>query len=300
MNFKGYLRALRHYFFYTLLSPLSTPLCLLADIAVQRRYRDAMSESKNPFNSFGRKVFSQSDEDGLTFEIIKRLNIKCGVFAECGVGDGSENNSLVLLAQGWKGIWLGAENLCFDYQTSNTRLAYEKAWITLDNIIHLLNRGLSAISAGHPDLISVDLDGNDWYIVEKLLACGFRPKVFIVEYNSKFPPPMKWKIIYDAGHVMRGDDYFGCSLAEYSELLSSSGYFLVCCNSHTGANAFFVREEYRELFPEIPDDIELIYQRSSHVYKYRDLPATSHRTISSLINDQTYDQKIVVPRNESK
>jgi hypothetical protein len=33
-----------------------------------------MRQSHNPFNKFGLKVFGQSDEDGLTLEIIRRLS----------------------------------------------------------------------------------------------------------------------------------------------------------------------------------------------------------------------------------
>ena len=49
-------------------------------------------------------MFSQSDEDGITIEILKRLKMGKGFFLELGVGDGTENNSLLLLAMGWKGI----------------------------------------------------------------------------------------------------------------------------------------------------------------------------------------------------
>jgi hypothetical protein len=69
----------------------------------------------NPLNGFGNKCFSQSDEDGITIEILKR--IKCldkGTFAEFGVGNGTENNTLILKALGWKGFWCGGEELAFD------------------------------------------------------------------------------------------------------------------------------------------------------------------------------------------
>lgn len=46
------------------------------------------------------KVYSQSDEDGITLAIVRRLDIARGVFAELGVGDGVENNTLVFLALG--------------------------------------------------------------------------------------------------------------------------------------------------------------------------------------------------------
>ena len=93
------------------------------------------------------------------------------------------------------------------------------------------------------DLISVDLDGNDFYIVEKILNSGFFPKVFILEYNAKFPPPVDFKINYNPKHEWRNDDYFGTSLQSWNNLLTKFGYKLLCCNSQTGANCFFVKKK---------------------------------------------------------
>ena len=53
-----------------------------------------------------------------------------------------------------------------------------------------MDRGMSELVVDDIDLISVDLDGNDLYFCEELLKNGFRPSVFIVEYNAKFPPPI--------------------------------------------------------------------------------------------------------------
>ena len=73
------------------------------------------------------------------------------------------------------------------------------------------------------------------------------------------PVGADWKINYDEGHQWNGDHYFGASLESLSKLFSDFGYFLVACNPHTGANAFFVRNEYRHLFADVPDKIEDIY-----------------------------------------
>ena len=62
----------------------------------------AKRDSKNPFNKYGKKIFSQTDEDGITIEIIKRMNcLNNGNFIEFGVGDGTENNTLILKSLGW-------------------------------------------------------------------------------------------------------------------------------------------------------------------------------------------------------
>ena len=72
-------------------------------------------KSENPLNKFGRKCFSQTDQDGITLEILRRIGcLADGVFAEFGVGNGMENNSLILAALGWRGFWVGSEDIAPD------------------------------------------------------------------------------------------------------------------------------------------------------------------------------------------
>jgi len=212
----------------------------LADLILFSETRQLQAEHPNPLNKFGRKCFSQTDEDGITLEILKRIGaLEGGSFVEFGVGDGTENNTLILASLGWKGFWIGERDLAFRYSLTD-RFLYQNAWITLDNILGLAQKGLAHIQVNNPDVISIDLDGNDIYFVEKLLSGKLRPKLFIVEYNAKFPPPIEFQISYDPAHVWGQDDYFGASLCSFVKLFSAHRYRLVCCNSHTGSNAFFV------------------------------------------------------------
>jgi hypothetical protein len=52
-----------------------------------------------------------NDEDGITFEIPRRIGLADGVFAEFGVGNGVENNTLAPAAAGWTGFWVDGEDL---------------------------------------------------------------------------------------------------------------------------------------------------------------------------------------------
>jgi hypothetical protein len=215
----------------------------------------------NPLLKHGGKVFSQNDEDGITFEILRRLGVARGVFAEFGVGNGVENNTLSLAAAGWSGIWIGGADLAFDTnpgRSGKLNFHFQKAWLTKSNIINLYGNGLDRIGQSRCDLISMDVDGNDYYFVNELLASGAMPKVFIVEYNGRFIPPIKFKIDYDDRHTWAGDDYFGASLASFCELFREHHYFLACCNI-TGSNAFFVQNEYKSFFEDIPTEIERLY-----------------------------------------
>jgi hypothetical protein len=241
----------------------------IRDLIVAHQTNNLQRSHPNPLNAFGGKCFSQTDEDGITLEILTRLKcIDNGTFAEFGVGNGTENNTLILKALGWKGFWVGGEDLAFEIKEPKEIFSYFKDWITLDNIDGLASRGTRNLSSTKIDVISLDLDGNDIYFVEKLLSKGFTPKLFIVEYNAKFLPPIKWQIEYDPAHTWQRDDYFGASLTSFVELFEKYGFQLVCCNSHTGANAFFVRKEYSELFGDIPKDIGKIYVAPRY-YQYK-------------------------------
>jgi hypothetical protein len=215
-------------------------------------------QHSNPLVRFGKKCFSQTDEDGITFEVIKRLGITNGTFAEFGVGDGTENNTLALLALGWKGFWVGGEDLAFDTSRSKV-LTYYKQWITRDNIFRCFAEGMRSMDAQKVDLISLDVDGNDLYFCEELLKNGACPSLFITEYNAKFPPPIRFTIRYNDEHFWRHDDYHGASLMSFVDLFERYGYRLICCNAASGSNSFFVREEDVSKFPEVPNDVEDIY-----------------------------------------
>ena len=264
----------------------------LFDMMLYHNVKNSQERAANPLNHFGRKCFSQSDEDGITLEVLRRLGCESdGTYAEFGVGNGMENNSLVLAALGWRGFWVGGEDLLPQIhlrpKSAANHFAYLKEWITLANIVALGDLGLQEIGRegrATVDVISLDLDGNDIYLVEAMLHAGFKPKLFIVEYNAKFPPPVEFAIAYDPGHVWKGDDYFGASLTSFVKLFASFGYKLVCCNAHSGANAFFVDESYRDKFQDVPGDIRDIYQEPRYWFYTQYGHPTSARTVEAILN----------------
>jgi hypothetical protein len=230
----------------------------------------------NPLLAFGRRHFSQNDEDGILQEILRRIDItQPSVFLELGVGDGTENNTIILLALGWRGIWIGGEDLAFQLPIDGARLVFLQRWITKDNAPALVNEGLAALRINLQDIrvAVVDLDGNDGHIVRALLTGGLAPDVFIVEYNAKFPPSSEFEMPYDKDHRSQGDDYFGVSLQKWVKIFTPAGYTLVACNDN-GVNAFFVMTTHMPRFTDVPTNIEVLYRNGSY-YRY---PTTGHAT----------------------
>jgi hypothetical protein len=231
------------------------------DFLLRAQWETSLRNAKNPLNRYGAKFFSSTDEDGITLEILRRLGVKDGTFVEIGVGNGLENNTLVLLANGWRGVWIGGEELAFNHQLNSKRLAFLKAWVTLDNLIPLLRQGFENIgtASANVDVLSIDLDGNDYYFTQEILKNGISPKLLILEYNAKFPPSAKWTIKYNPNHIWDRTDYFGASLGMLTDLLRDFSYTPVCCNAATGSNAFFIKDEYLPCFDDVPKSINDIF-----------------------------------------
>jgi hypothetical protein len=221
--------------------------------------------SGNPLTASPRRYWSQADEDGILEEILKRTGSPSnGVFIEFGVGDGSQCNTLMLLSKGWSGAWVSGEQLIFQPRPGG-RLAFERAWIMRKNIVELAREVLGRLP-GAPeapladvDVVSLDLDGNDFHFTEELLNSGLKPRVWIAEYNARFPVGSPWIMPYNEAHTWTEGDYFGASISAFATLFERFGYFPVACSAQ-GANVFFVREDYAENFDDVPKDLDSLYR----------------------------------------
>jgi len=206
--------------------------------ALQKQYSEPGS-----LVPFGFKAYSQNDEDGFIREIFNRIGTTNKSFVEIGAGDGLVNNTLFLLFQGWKGLWVdGSDSISqaishYSDGIARGQLTIRKAMVTPENIDSLVREG---ISGDELDLLSMDIDGNDFHVLDKIRCV--EPRVIIVEYNAKFPPPVRYCMRYNPSHAWDGSDQFGASLKWYEVKLAERGYCLVGCNI-TGTNAFFVRKD---------------------------------------------------------
>ena len=251
------------------------------DVLMAQYWARKREAAASPLVRHGAKFFSQNDEDGILLEILRRLGLASGVFAELGVGNGLENNSLILLMHGWRGAWIGGEPLAFEVPARGP-LHFQQAWITRENCCALLAQGLGALGAPRIDVLSVDVDGNDLHVVRELLVARHRPRVLVVEYNGKFPPPVRWTMPYDARHVWDGTDYGGASLQSLADLLEEFGYRLVACNI-TGSNAFFVDVADAAKFADVPADVGALFMKTEYIVMHPG-HETSPKTIVSFLS----------------
>jgi len=206
------------------------------------------------------KVFSQAGEDGIIQYLVSRVPIVNRTFIEFGVESYVESNTRFLLRHNnWKGLVIdGSEEHVRTIHQD--RLTYARhdltalcAFITRDNINELF---LQAGFAGDVGLLSVDVDGNDYWLWEAIEAVS--PRIVVCEYNAVFGEHAAVTVPYDPAFSRQNAHhsclYFGASLSALRHLAKKKGYDFVGCNSF-GSNAFFVRRDLDHGLP-IPRDDE--------------------------------------------
>ncbi len=209
-----------------------------------------LSRIKNPnrLEHFGWQVCSQNEEDGIIAEIFRRIGTVGRDFVEFGCGDGTENNTRLLLDQGWRGLWIEGSKSNVETAVrllgkpiAEGRLTIINEFITRENINRLITDGGYAVGK-EVDLLVVDIDGNDahvWQAINVII-----PRVVCIEYNAHFGPTTPWTIEYDPDFqdIYDGRHLYGASLKLLENLGRKKKYRLVGCNL-IGVNAFFVRDD---------------------------------------------------------
>jgi len=189
-----------------------------------------------PLSAYARNVTSQFGEDGIVAEIFARIGPRSRICVEFGAWDGKHlsNTWDLWYNQGWRAILI--EGDATRYQTLSDGLSTFPAvsaihaYVTTEganNLDRILSR------AGAPaeiDLLSIDIDGDEFYIWEGLVE--FQPRVVIIEYNPTIPPELDFVQVRGA--------YFGASAKALTRLAHLKGYGLVCC---TETNCIFAKQD---------------------------------------------------------
>jgi hypothetical protein len=189
--------------------------------------------------------FSQNGEDGILDVLRKHLVRSNRYFIEIGSADGIENNSTwLVVAEKYNGIMIEGNPKLVE-RTKRMIVNYSigaeclNMFVSIDNILSLK----SVAFHQDPDVFSLDIDGNDFYIAKALLEGGFRPKIFVVEYNSVYGPERSVTIEYNREFVLMNTHsshlYYGVSISGWRKWFKEHGYHFVTVDRN-GVNAFFV------------------------------------------------------------
>jgi hypothetical protein len=207
-----------------------------------------VSDAAAPLTPFERSSFSQNGEDGVIAEILDRIGLTSRWFVEFGIEDGSQGNCVALAHEGsWSGLFIECDDhnyaILEDRWRDRPEIRALHAAVTADTVNELFARaGVPA----EPDVLSIDVDGNDYWIWEAVE--GYRPRLLVIEYNASLDPAAPVAMPRDDGHGWDGTDYFGASLGAFRHLARRRGYRLVHTDS-VGVNAFFVRDDLAAPFP---------------------------------------------------
>ncbi|MCS6815611.1 MAG: hypothetical protein NZ772_18820, partial [Cyanobacteria bacterium] len=212
------------------------------------------------FATTGFRVYSQNEEDGYLLYIFALIGMETRRAVEICAGDGIECNSANLIVNHkWTGLLVDGNPANIErgrrfYATCPDTLVYPptlvQAWVTAEAVNDLITQhGF----AGDIDLLSLDLDGVDYWIWRAITCVN--PRVVVVEFNNLWGADQAVTIPYDPHFVAEfspeGPDYCGASLPAFVKLGREKGYRLVGCNLY-GFNAFFVRNDLgQDVLPEI-------------------------------------------------
>mgnify|MGYP003658073301 CR=1 FL=1 len=195
------------------------------------------------------KVFSQFGEDGiiqyLQQHVIRKESER--TFIEFGVENYLESNTrFLLMNNNWKGLVMDGDGKNIESIKKQDiywrhDLTAKAAWIHRENINDLIK---SEGFEGEVGLLSIDVDGNDFWIWKVLEVVN--PIIVVVEWNSLFGAEAAVTVPYSPtfqrSEAHYSNLYYGASIAAFHHLGEEKGYKLVGTNS-AGNNLFFVRND---------------------------------------------------------
>lgn len=179
------------------------------------------------------RVYSQHGEDGIIARIFETIGVSSRVCIEFGAWDGLFfSNTAHLWKNGWKAILIEADQERYRELVQNTT-GYDCYCINahvcdegdgmLENILKAHHLPLEA------DFLSIDIDGDDYFILASLQR--LRPRVIACECNRTLPA--------HGGGAPRKGGFFGSSPQSLARLAATKGYRFVAM---TDTNCFFVTD----------------------------------------------------------
>ncbi|HZB79498.1 MAG TPA: hypothetical protein VE522_06610 [Actinomycetota bacterium] len=187
------------------------------------------------------RVFSQNGEDGVLRFLLERLGVATGSFVEIGAERQEANCLLLAMHQAWTGVFVDGDP---DVAANLTELLRHTADVRVVNeMVDPATVDAAMERWGVPadiDVLSIDVDGPDYYIWEALRRV--RPRIVVIEYNAALDPD-RALVQLPSTSAWDGTVNFGCSFGALRRLAEEKGYAPVYLES-SGTNAFFAAVEH--------------------------------------------------------
>lgn len=139
-------------------------------------------------------IYSQYGEDGQLRAIFDKIGTESQVCVDVGAADGLLfSNVRQFIEQGWKGVLIEADEKRFGKLVDGSGGQFGKGQVRCYNYkveptgAYSLDSLLAKAEVPEEfDLLSIDIDGQDYYIWNSLLK--FRPRVVVIEYDPEVDP----------------------------------------------------------------------------------------------------------------
>jgi hypothetical protein len=222
-----------------------------------------MLHHKEPLPSFGDvefRVFSQNGEDGILLYIFSLIGTTNKICLEICAADGIQCNSAnLILNHGWTGLLVDGDEAAIkrgkgfysghpDTFSFPPKLAH--AWVERETVNALIAKhGIS----GEIDLLSIDLDGVDYWVWDVIEVIS--PRVVVAEtqciWGTERSVTVPYARDFKSSLIQGFGVYSGASLPAFVSLGHRKGYRLVGTQA-LGFNAFFVRDDVgADVLPEV-------------------------------------------------
>lgn len=195
---------------------------------------------------------SQREEDGISWAVFEHVGPETRRFIDIGCGIAGGTAGFYARECGWRGLMIDADSehvAAVRDRFSSSQVTAVDACVTRENVNQLIDQ---AGFTGDIDLLSVDIDGMDYWVWDALSAAS--PRLVIIEYNALFGHERSVTIPYDPtfdrshlSGVLR-KRYYGASLAAFVQLSEKKGYRLITVEP-MALNALFLRND---VGPDIP------------------------------------------------
>lgn len=250
--------------------PGSLPAAKAAQVALFAEFQ-ARARAGGPLpalDDVGFRAFSPCDEDGKLLFLLAVAGMRTRCFLEIGGGNCSDSNCTNLILN-WnfhglfvdgnpRGIERGRRFFERHPDSSLFPPKCVSSFVTAENVNELVKgHGLT----GEVDVLSIDIDGNDYWIWKALRIVS--PRIVVIESHVEYGN-RSIVVPYDPAFAYPGkhSQYFGASAVALTKLGRSLGYRLVGANNH-GFNLIFLRNgEADGLVGEIPVERVLDHPRT--------------------------------------
>jgi hypothetical protein len=186
--------------------------------------------------------FSQSGEDGILDYLAGRFKNKTRYFIDIGASEGiNSNTAWFARARNFTGLMIDGNRKSIESGWKTAQFCTELVCLFVDkDSVETLKKLAVHLD---PDIFSLDIDGNDYYVARAIMEAGFRPGIFIVEYNSAFGPresiTIDYKKDFNNSEAHASQLYYGVSISGWKTFFKRWEYAFVTVDSN-GVNAIFI------------------------------------------------------------